>query len=170
VKETISTAVHQDSVELSHSLPHLRQTILEAQSAKVTVAPEDLYELKAKLATVSRSSPDFWPTSLTLLSYLSQVSTGKVLISNIKLQTIMLDKASDHARVTDSAVTLGGYWRNAVVTRSFVQFDPNVILENVRFDHCVFVFNLYTPPNLRLQRIGDAMLATNNISDMFLTV
>lgn len=124
---------------------------------------EELKDLKNKLASTNKDSPNFWPVSFQVINLLSKALS---YIENPNpTESVVEDTEGTFIEKNGSVVLLKGLIRNSQFKDSVIRFDPSVRLVNVTFKNCVFVFPLAEPnPPKPLQQIGSILLAASDLT------
>jgi hypothetical protein len=122
---------------------------------------EELAEVKNTLATVPHNTPNFWPASFQIITLLSQATSGVEPTS--QRESVFSDVVGPGIVVPDGIhVFLKNRIQNMVFTNSVVRFDSSVLLKNVTFINCIFIFPpVEQHPPKPLQQIGSELLSAD---------
>jgi len=123
----------------------------------------ELQNIKANLAKTPKDIPNFWPTSFQIITLLSQAMWQLETIGTkpLSIYDNFAIRGGAPALISGINVLLKNQIEGLSLENSVIHFDPSVKLVNVSFRNCVFIFPAETQPSQPLQRIGEALLASD---------
>jgi hypothetical protein len=148
--------------DLQNQIAILRLSAIPTHELKNHV--EELKRIKTTLSQTPKGTPDYWPTAFQVITLLSRAVSNPTVTKSSLIENVTGPPGSYAFNSGDfvlKGVVTGGVFRNSII-----RVDPNARLANDRFENCVLVLPYVQNPSEPLQRIGNELLASSDLSNL----
>jgi len=118
------------------------------------------------LVKAPKDTPHYWQVSFEVINLLSRVQTQLETVGTQPLSKFneVVFRGGAPSVIANSNVLLSNHIEGFNFVNSVIHFDSSVILTNVAFQNCVFIFPSEANPSEPLQKIGEILLASDLLS------